>query len=248
MKPSSPDNGPVLREHTYDGIQEYDQKLPNWWLFTWYITMVWFVIAWVAYYQLHLGESGPEQVDKALANIKAVQLKELEKLTDDKLWEMSQDPKIVSAGAATFATTCVACHGPDLSAKINGVKLPGQPLNDTEWKHGGRPLQLLAIVGLLPKLSDRLLRADVSQHRQRNGPAAALGAGLVVAGMVGEMNVVAFFTGKSSPAQCRSAATGNRPDGAMLLRRKRRSPLEELRDKTAQRPQHSGRSAHGGRC
>ena len=146
MKPSSPDNGPVLREHTYDGIQEYDQKLPNWWLFTWYITIVWFIIAWVAYYQLHLGESGPEQVDKALANIKAVQLKELEKLTDDKLWEMSQDPKIVSAGAATFATTCVACHGADLSAKINGVKLPGQPLNDTEWKHGGNPLQLLGIV------------------------------------------------------------------------------------------------------
>ena len=122
MKPSSPDNGPVLREHSYDGIQEYDQKLPNWWLFTWYITIVWFIIAWVAYYQLHIGQSGPEQVDKALANIKALQLKELEKLTDDKLWEMSQDPKVVSAGAATFATTCVACHGPDLSAKINGVK------------------------------------------------------------------------------------------------------------------------------
>ena len=146
MKPSSPDNGPVLREHTYDGIQEYDQKLPNWWLFSWYITMVWFVIAWVAYYQLNIGESGEEQVDKALANIKAVQLKELEKLTDDKLWAMSQDEKVVSAGAATFATTCVACHAPDLSAHINGVKLPGQPLNDTEWKHGGRPLQLLGIV------------------------------------------------------------------------------------------------------
>ena len=68
MTPPSPNNGPVLREHTYDGIQEYDQKLPNWWLFTWYITMVWFVIAWVAYYQLSLGESGEEQVDKALAS------------------------------------------------------------------------------------------------------------------------------------------------------------------------------------
>ena len=157
MTPQSPNNGPVLREHSYDGIQEYDQKLPNWWLFTWYITMVWFVIAWVAYYQLNLGESGEEQVDKALANIKAIQLKELEKLTDEKLWAMSQDEKIVAAGAATFATTCVACHGTDLSAtalsatpdnpktKVK-VKLPGLPLNDTEWKHGGTPLQLLSLV------------------------------------------------------------------------------------------------------
>lgn len=146
MTPQSPNNGPVLREHTYDGIQEYDQKLPNWWLFTWYITIVWFVIAWVAYYQLHIGESGQEQLDKALANIKAVQLKELEKLTDDKLWAMSQDEKVVAAGAATFATTCIACHAPDLSAKIAGTKLPGLPLNDTEWKHGGSPLEILNTV------------------------------------------------------------------------------------------------------
>jgi len=151
MTSPSPNNGPVLREHTYDGIQEYDQKLPNWWLFTWYITIVWFVIAWVAYYQLHIGESGEEQVDKALANIQAIQLRELEKLTDDKLWEMSKDEKIVGAGAATYATTCVACHAPDLSAHITDdkgklVKLPGQPLNDTEWKHGGNPLQVLNIV------------------------------------------------------------------------------------------------------
>jgi len=144
QKPS--DNGPVLRDHVYDGIQEYDQKLPNWWLFTWYITIVWFVIAWVAYYQLNLGNSGEEQVDKQLASIQAIQLKELEKLTDDKLWAMSQDEKVVAAGAATFATTCVACHAADLSAKIAGNKLPGLPLNDTEWKHGGNPLQLLSIV------------------------------------------------------------------------------------------------------
>jgi cytochrome c oxidase cbb3-type subunit 3 len=146
MTSKDPNNGPVLREHIYDGIQEYDQKLPNWWLFTWYITIVWFVIAWIAYYQLNLGNSESVKVDKALASIKAIQLKELEKITDEKLWEMSQDEKIVGAGAATFATTCVACHAPDLSAKIAGAKLPGLPLNDTEWKHGGNPLQLLTIV------------------------------------------------------------------------------------------------------
>ncbi|MBE2283967.1 MAG: c-type cytochrome [Prosthecobacter sp.] len=146
MKPESPNNGPVLRDHVYDGIQEYDQKLPNWWLFTWYITIVWFVIAWVAYYQLRLGDSDIAKVENAIANVKNVQMKEMEKISDDKLWEMSKDEKVVAAGAATFAATCVACHAPDLSAKIAGAKLPGLPLNDTEWKHGGNPLQMLNIV------------------------------------------------------------------------------------------------------
>lgn len=146
MTTPPPNHGPVLREHVFDGIQEYDQKLPNWWLFSWYITIVWFVIAWVAYYQLSLGESDQAKVDQALDYIQQVQLKELEKITDDKLWAMSQDAKLVSAGAATYATTCVACHAADLSAHIGGVKLPGQPLNDSEWKHGGTPLQILNLV------------------------------------------------------------------------------------------------------
>lgn len=145
MPPPSND-GPVLREHIYDGIQEYDQKLPNWWLFSWYITIVWFVIAWLAYYQLNLGRSDTDKIDLVLAGIKEVQLKELEKITDEKLWAMSRDPQVVSAGAATYATTCVACHAPDLSAHLAGAKLPGLPLNDSEWKHGGNPLQVLNLV------------------------------------------------------------------------------------------------------
>ncbi len=142
----SKNNGPVIREHVFDGIQEYDQKLPNWWLFTWYITIAWFLIAWFAYYQLNLGGSDFERIERELTHVKDVQVKELEKISDEKLWAMSKDEKIVSAGAATFAATCVACHGPDLSAKIAGSKLPGLPLNDQEWKHGGNPLQILQTV------------------------------------------------------------------------------------------------------
>jgi cytochrome c oxidase cbb3-type subunit III len=140
------DKGPVLRDHTYDGIQEYDQKLPNWWLFTWYITMVWFVIAWVAYYQFGLGLSDESNVETSMAKIAEYQKKELELINDDKLWAMSKDPKIVAAGAATYNTTCVACHAPDLSAHVAGAKLPGLPLNDQEWKHGGEPTQMLTII------------------------------------------------------------------------------------------------------
>jgi cytochrome c oxidase cbb3-type subunit 3 len=147
MKPNtSTDSGPVLRAHSYDGIQEFDQKLPNWWLFTWYISMVWFVIGWGAYYQFGIGMSDEKQIDNAMAKIAEVQQKELSLISDDKLWEMSKDAKVVEAGAATYNTTCVACHAPDMSAHIAGAKLPGLPLNDKEWKHGGNPVQLLNIV------------------------------------------------------------------------------------------------------
>lgn len=146
MKNPSENDGPPLREHVYDGIQEYDQKLPNWWLFTWYITMVWFVIAWVAYYQMGYGQPDESRVDAAVEKIQEMQRKELESIDDDRLWAMSKDEKVVAAGAATYSTTCVACHAPDLSAHLAGAKLPGLPLDDKEWKHGGSPLQILNIV------------------------------------------------------------------------------------------------------
>jgi cytochrome c oxidase cbb3-type subunit 3 len=147
MKSNRPnDFEPVLRDHSYDGIQEYDQKLPNWWLFTWYIMMVAFVVCWVGYYQFGIGMSDEKEIASAMAKIEDHQKKELEMISDDSLWAMSKDPKIVAAGAASYSATCIACHAPDMSAKIAGVKLPGLPLNDREWKHGNNPTQLLTIV------------------------------------------------------------------------------------------------------
>lgn len=137
---------PPLREHVYDGIQEYDQKLPNWWLFTWYITMVWFVIGWLAYYQLGVGQTDQEIVDAQMAKIEEARAREMESLDDAKLWAMSKDHAVVEAGKATYMTTCVACHAADLSATLAGAKLPGLSLNDKEWKHGGLPTQVMQIV------------------------------------------------------------------------------------------------------
>ncbi len=139
---------PVLRPHSYDGIQEYDQLLPNWWLFTLYIAIVFFVISWVGYYQLGLGHTDGEAVDAVVGQIEKAREKELLSIDDAKLWAMSRDPEVVAAGKATFMTPgmCVTCHGPDLSGTLMGAKLPGLPLNDTEWKHGGKPTEIFKLV------------------------------------------------------------------------------------------------------
>lgn len=83
------------------------------------------------------------------------------------------------------------------------------------------------------------------------GQSAALGAGFMIAGMIGEVDVLAVFAGKDVAAQSRGAAMSHGPDGAALGRRKRRLGYQELRQKTAQRAQDSGAVAHaegGARC
>lgn len=152
MNPPRPNESePRLRDHVFDGIQEYDQKLPNWWLFTFYFTIAWFVIYWVAYYQLNIGRSDETKIQDRIAAIEAQRQQQFAALDDKKLWEMSRDPKVVEAGRASFMTQgrCITCHGADLMAKKShpeNLALVGQPLADKEWQYGGNPTDVLKIV------------------------------------------------------------------------------------------------------
>jgi cytochrome c oxidase cbb3-type subunit 3 len=151
MSQKKNDNEITIREHVYDGIQEYDQKLPNWWLFTLYITMVWFVIAWFVYYQTPVRTlTDEERVDGQIAVIEEKKKAELEtmlaSISNESLKEMSADTGHIAAGRAIYESKCAACHGLDLSATLGGVPLPGVPLNDSEWKYGSTPLEIMKLV------------------------------------------------------------------------------------------------------
>ncbi|MBC8127771.1 MAG: c-type cytochrome [Gloeobacteraceae cyanobacterium ES-bin-144] len=145
----------ILREHEYDGIQEYDQKLPNWWLFTFYGAVVWFVIHWGAYYYTSTFKTPQEEVRQEIIDVQKKKAAELEKtlasLDDATLvYEWAAKPEVVAAGEAAFLTNCTACHGADLSATMtvgaNKIPLPGLPLNDHQWKFGGKPMDLFKLI------------------------------------------------------------------------------------------------------
>ena len=145
----------ILREHEYDGIQEYDQKLPNWWLFTFYGAIVWFVAIWVLYYHTSLFKTDQHVIQQKLAAIQAVKMAELEKtlatLDDSTLvHQWAADNALVGAGEATYLTNCSACHAADLSATMvagtTKIPLPGLALNDGQWKFGGKPMDLFKLI------------------------------------------------------------------------------------------------------
>jgi cytochrome c oxidase cbb3-type subunit 3 len=145
----------ILREHEYDGIQEYDQKLPNWWLFTFYGAVVWFVVYWVLYYHTDTFKSAHELVQGRIVAIQQAKAAELEKtlatLNDAVLvHEWATKPEVVAAGETVYLTNCSACHAADFSATMAAgavtVPLPGLPLNDHQWKFGGKPMDIFKLI------------------------------------------------------------------------------------------------------
>lgn len=138
----------VLREHEYDGIQEYDQKLPNWWLYTLWVSIAVFLIYYTLYYTLDLLPSSRSAMDQKVEEIQKLREAELQKtldnLTDETLvntW--ASNPQIVAAGKQTYTASCVACHAADMGA--NGG-MTGRPLNDGEWFYGSKPMDVFNMI------------------------------------------------------------------------------------------------------
>ena len=148
-----PPDDEKVRHHTFDGIQEYDKRLPNWRLMTLYGAMIFWVGYWSYYEWFRVGIEGPQQINQAMASIEAARLASSPSVDDASLWKMSRNPNFVEAGRATVMSNCVACHLASLRGKGENPTAIGPDLTDTTWIHGGRPTEIYNTVtkGVLVK-------------------------------------------------------------------------------------------------
>jgi cytochrome c oxidase cbb3-type subunit III len=129
--------------HEVDGIQEADNELPRWWLYTLFGAMVFAAGYWLYYEEFKTGASPvqafqAEKLEKAKAE--ATRLNAEGPMTPEKLVAMSKNMAIVSSGKALYSATCASCH-----AATGGGQV-GPNLTDPYWVHGGKPEQILASV------------------------------------------------------------------------------------------------------
>jgi cytochrome c oxidase cbb3-type subunit 3 len=126
--------------HTWDGdLQEYNNPLPMWWLWLFYISVIFSVVYLVMYPGLgnsrgSLGWTQQEQWAELQAQQEQKTQAMLAQFAGRTPVELSADPRAIAVGRNYFANNCSTCHGSDARGAT------GFPnLTDGDWLWGGTP-------------------------------------------------------------------------------------------------------------
>ena len=129
------------RPHVVDGIKEYDNPLPAWWVWIFVLTIV-FGLGYMAYYHIGNGTSLDEQLAADLAPGEQTSDSTSPASSSDSdpatsppparldMAAMVKNPEVLAAGKSHYDTYCSPCHLPDLGGQI------GPNLTDDFWIHG----------------------------------------------------------------------------------------------------------------
>jgi cytochrome c oxidase cbb3-type subunit 3 len=131
-----------IREHAFDGIHEFDNRLPNWWLWSFYIACLFSVGYWIHYHTLGTGDLPPAayvvEQREAAARIEAAMAQS--PVSEESLLKLAREPGVLAEGRRIFVQTCAQCHKEDASGNI------GPNLTDEFWLHGGKPMEIYRTV------------------------------------------------------------------------------------------------------
>lgn len=130
-----------LRPSSYDGIQEYDNDLPKWWVWLFYLTGVYAVVYVVA--SGVYGVTIPPVPHEPSGVIVAQAPTGAGAPTQDEaaiLKAMLKDPAVIEKGKVSYATRCAPCHG------ATGGGVIGPNLTDDNWVHGGSLVEIKAVI------------------------------------------------------------------------------------------------------
>lgn len=117
----------ILADHDYDGIHEYDNDLPPWWKYLFYLTGV-FAVVYLANYHMFHWWGQPTQ---AAEYQEAVDEAAIKYANVDLDYEgPSVDPAVIGQGKDIFEQTCKVCHG---GSGEGGI---GANLTDDYWIYG----------------------------------------------------------------------------------------------------------------
>ncbi|CCK75823.1 MAG: cytochrome-c oxidase, cbb3-type subunit III [Oleispira antarctica] len=174
--------------HEYDGIKEFDNPLPRWWVMMFWATII-FAVGYIAAYGLANmqgflkvevnGEQVPwtqtaqwqnevEQFDAKIAPLYA-------EYAATPIVELIKNEEALKTGQRIFASNCSVCHG---SGAKGSQGFPN--LTDNDWLYGGTPEDIVKTLtygrqammpakGLMPTMTETQIDQTVQYVRSLSG-------------------------------------------------------------------------------
>ncbi len=125
----------IIQGHQYDGIQEYDNPMPGWWVWM-FIGSFFFSIYYLVGMETGYINTYTDDLEENLTELEAVRANFAASqpafLVDEAtLASYATYQAKIEAGAVHFTAQCAACHGAE------GQGLIGPNLTDAYWIKGG---------------------------------------------------------------------------------------------------------------
>jgi len=148
--------------HTWDGdLREFNNPLPRWWLWLFYLTIGFAFIYLALFPGLGkfagvLGWSQEGSHSEEVAEAQSLYGPIFDKYVKQDLAVVAQDPQALKMGQRIFVTYCGLCHGSDARGAA------GFPnLSDGDWLYGGSPDAIKVSVlqgrnGMMPAFASAL--------------------------------------------------------------------------------------------
>src|SRR3982751_4520365 len=118
-----------LLDHAYDGIHEYDNPLPRWWVWI-FAGSFFFSIAYFFHYHVSgNGESVAAAYEADMREAREAEAKATlgQPITEESLGKLMSDAQLMNDAKALFALRCSPCHGDHAQGVI------GPNLTDSAW-------------------------------------------------------------------------------------------------------------------
>jgi cytochrome c oxidase cbb3-type subunit 3 len=152
-----------LSDHEYDGIREYDNPLPGWWVMLFWATIIFSVIYLIWYHVGIHGESVAKSYEAAVQQVAQKQNAAFGDLKPDAatLVSLMADAKAMERGASVYKAYCLACHGPE------GQGLVGPNMTDDHYKNVKSIEEFVTVItngagnGTMPQWGTTLSKSDI---------------------------------------------------------------------------------------
>ena len=150
--PDNDPNEPLMEGHNYDGIEEYDNPMPSWWVWIFVISIIFAPLYVIGVHVLDVIPDYEERLSAQQADLETIRAayeaaNPTFLATNETLSGFVGDPAHEAAGEATFNQYCAVCHG------NAGQGLIGPNLTDVYWIHGNEHTDLYRVIteGVLEK-------------------------------------------------------------------------------------------------